>query len=78
MDTQLEDKRMNKAAFWPAIIILALFITSGVIWREPVGNFMTTLLYGMADYLGWYINLLSLAFIILGVVFVAVRYGDVL
>lgn len=77
MGTQLEDKRMNKAAFWPAIIILALFITSGVIWREPVGNFMTTLLYGMADYLGWYINLLSLAFIILGVVFVAVRYGDV-
>ena len=56
MGTQLEDKRMNKAAFWPAIIILALFITSGVIWREPVGNFMTTLLYGMADYLGWYIN----------------------
>lgn len=77
MNTNLEDKRMNKAAFWPAIIILGLFILSGIFWTEAVGNFMTKLLYGMADYLGWYINLLSLLFVILGVVFIIVRFGDV-
>lgn len=72
-----EDKRLNKAAFWPAIIILALFIISGIFWTEQVGSIMTKLLYGMADYLGWYINLLSLVFIILAVVFIIGRHGDV-
>ena len=77
MNQQLEDRSMNKAAFWPGIIVLALFILSGIIWREPVGNAMTKLLYGMADYFGWYINLLSLVFVILGVVFIIIRYGDI-
>lgn len=77
MNNNLEDRRMNKAAFWPAIIILGLFIVAGIIWQEPVGNFMTKLLYGLADYLGWYINLLSLVFVLLGVVFIIIRYGDV-
>ena len=49
MNNTLEDRRMNKVAFWPAIIILALFIVAGALWTEPVGNFMTKLLYGMAD-----------------------------
>lgn len=78
MDNRLrEDRRMNWAAFLPAIIILVLFIISGIFWKEAVGNFMTKLLYGMADYFGAYINLLSLAFVILGVVFVIWRYGDI-
>lgn len=77
MNSKLEDRRMNKAAFWPGIIILGLFIIAGIIWREPVGNFMTKLLYGMADYFGWYINILSLICVILGVVFIIIRYGDV-
>lgn len=72
-----EDRRLNKAAFWPAIIILALFIISGIFWTEQVGSIMTRLLYGMADYLGWYINLISLLFIVLAVVFIIGRYGDV-
>ncbi|MDR1902330.1 MAG: BCCT family transporter [Treponema sp.] len=71
------DTRMNPLAFWPAIIVLAAFIVCGVIWTEAVGGFMTKLLYGMADYFGAYINLLSLLFVILGVIFVITRYGDV-
>ena len=77
MNNTLEDRRMNKVAFWPAIIILALFILAGALWTEPVGNFMTKLLYGMADYLGWYINLLSFVFLIFGVIFMAIKYGDI-
>ena len=77
MNNKKEDRRLNKAAFLPAVIILGLFIVAGIIWREPVGNFMTMLLYGMADYFGAYINLLSLVFVILAVVFIISRYGDI-
>lgn len=71
------DSSINMPAFLPAIIILVLFIGAGIIWTEEVGAFMTKLLYGMADYFGAYINLLSLLFVILGVAFVIMRYGDV-
>ena len=71
------DTRVNLVAFLPAIIILILFVIAGIIWTEEVGAFMTKLLYGMADYFGAYINLLSLVFVILGVAFIIMRYGDV-
>ena len=79
MDNKTTDNRkINKWAFWPAIVILITFILSGVIWTEEVGAVMTKLLYGMADYFGAYINLLSLVFIFLAVVFLIGRYGDVI
>ena len=78
MDNKTNDNRkINKWAFWPAIIILLAFILAGVLWTEQVGAVMTKLLYAMADYFGAYINLLSLTFIILAVVFLIGRYGDV-
>ena len=73
-----DNRKINKWAFWPAIVILIIFILSGVIWTEEVGAVMTKLLYGMADYFGAYINLLSLVFIFLAVVFLIGRYGDVI
>ncbi len=72
-----EKKKLNKLAFWPAIIILLAFIISGIIWREEVGAAMTAMLYAMADYFGAYINLLSLVFIVVAVVFILSRYGDI-
>lgn len=69
--------KMNHVAFWPAIIILTAFVIAGIIWTEQVGRVMTRLLYGMADFFGAYINLLSLVFVILAVVFIIGRYGDV-
>lgn len=72
------DSSINMPAFLPAIVILVLFIGAGIIWTEQVGAFMTKLLYGMADYFGAYINLLSLLFVILGVAFIIMRYGDVI
>ena len=69
--------KMNHFAFWPAIIILFAFVVAGIFWTEQVGSIMTTLLYAMADFFGAYINLLSLVFIVLAVVFIIGRYGDV-
>lgn len=77
MNSKGNDNRVNLAAFLPAIIILILFVAAGIIWTEQVGNFMTKLLYGMADFFGAYINILSLVFIILAVAFIIMRYGDV-
>ncbi len=72
-----EKGKMNKLAFWPPVIILLLFIIAGIVKTEAVGAVMTKLLYAMADYFGAYINLLSLLFVILAVVFIVGRYGDV-
>ena len=69
--------KMNHLAFWPAIIVLTGFVIVGIFWTEEVGALMTRLLYGMADFFGAYINLLSLLFVILAVVFIIGRYGDV-
>lgn len=69
MDQNRKMVKINKLAFWPAIVILISFIFAGVIWTEEVGAVMTKLLYAMADYFGAYINLISLTFIILAVVF---------
>lgn len=55
----MEKKKINKIAFWPAIIILLCFIAAGIIWTEQVGAIMTKLLYGMANFFGAYINILS-------------------
>lgn len=71
------ETQVNLAAFLPAIIVLIAFIIAGIIWQAEVGAFMTKLLYGMADYFGAYINLLSLIFIFLAVGFIICRYGDV-
>lgn len=70
-------KKMNKAAFWPAIIVLGAFIAAGIIWKEQVGTLMTNLLYGMSDYFGSYICLLSMVSLILAVAFLVSRYGDI-
>ena len=37
MDNKTIDKqKVNKLAFWPAIIILIAFILAGVLWTEQV------------------------------------------
>ena len=77
MEKKKSSKKINKLAFWPAIVILVCFILAGIIWTEEVGTVMTNLLYAMADYFGAYINLLSLVFVILVVIFLVSRYGDV-
>ncbi len=71
-------KKINYAVFLPPVIVLLLFVAAGIIWKEQVGAFMTSLLYKMADYFGAYINLLSLVFVFLAAAFILTRYGDVI
>ncbi len=70
-------KKMNPVVFWPPIIILVGFVIAGAVATEQVGGFMTAMLYGMVDKFGWYINLLSLVLLIMSVIFIVRKYGDI-
>ena len=59
MQADTFDKHLNPWSFWPATIALGLFILAGVFDQEQLGAFLNGLLYGLANNLGWYINLLS-------------------
>ena len=77
MEQLSTDKKMNQMVFWPAIIALAAFIFYGVFFQESLGKLLNSLLYGMANGLGWFINLLSLASLLLALVVVIYKYGDI-
>lgn len=70
-------KKMNPVVFWIPVIILCAFVIVGAVATETVGTIMTKLLYGMSDYFGWYLNLLSLILLIMTVVFIIRKYGDI-
>lgn len=74
---KVSTKKMNPLVFWPPIIILAVFVIVGALQTESVGATMTKMLYGMSDYFGWYLNLLSLVLLLVSVVFITRKFGDI-
>lgn len=74
---ETSDRYMNPCAFWPATIALVLLILAGIFNQEGLGEFFTAMLYGLADYMGWYVNLVSLSVVFLILVFLIYRYGDI-
>ncbi len=69
--------KINKAAFWPAIIALTAFVVCGIVNSQALGACMSSLLDIIANYFGAYINILSLVFLILAAVIIISKYGDV-
>lgn len=70
-------KKMNPVVFWIPVLLLSGFVIAGAVATETVGTVMTKMLYGMADYFGWYFNLLSLLLVVVSVVFIIRKYGDI-
>ena len=70
--------KINKLAFWPAVIALVVFVIAGIVNTQAVGNAMTKILSVIANYFGAYINILSLVFLILAAVIIIGKYGDVI
>jgi glycine betaine transporter len=68
---------VNKVALIPSLIILFAFIACGIFALEATGNAMNTILYGLAAHAGWFINILSLVSLILALVVVLLKYGNV-
>lgn len=53
--------KINKLAFWPAVIALIAFIVAGIVDCQRVGNEMSKILNIIANYFGAYINILVTA-----------------
>lgn len=78
MNEENSTGKINKLAFWPAVIALVAFVIAGIVNTQAVGNAMTKILSVIANYFGAYINILSLVFLILAAVIIIGRYGDVI
>ena len=50
----MKNTNINKAAFWPALICLAVLVGAGVFATDALGSLLNTILYGMADRAGWF------------------------
>lgn len=78
MNEENSTGKINKLAFWPAVIALVVFVIVGIVNTQAVGNAMTKILSVIANYFGAYINILSLVFLILAAVIIIGKYGDVI
>lgn len=78
MNEENSTGKINKLAFWPAVIALVVFVIAGIVNTQAVGNAMTKILSVIANYFGAYINILSLVFLILAAVIIIGKYGDVI
>lgn len=77
MQTEKFDKHINPGAFIPALVLLTVFILAGIFFQQQLGNMLNWMLYELANYMGWYVNLVSLSTIIFMLVFIIYRYGDI-
>ena len=73
----MNDKnKLNKLAFWPAIICLGIFIAFGVFKQDAMGTLLNTILYAMADRVGWFFELIAILIIILTFVLATSKSAD--
>lgn len=77
MQTNVSNRKINPGAFYPSSVLLIVFILSGILFQDEAGFTLNWLLYGLADHLGWYINLLAVSVIFIMLVFIIYRYGDI-
>lgn len=61
----MKNTNINKAAFWPALICLAVLVGAGVFATDALGSLLNTILYGMADRAGWFFELFAIICVIL-------------
>ncbi len=70
-------KKINHIALWPALALLSVFIGFGIFKTEELGTLLTTLLYGMADKMGWFFCLLTIIVILLTFILAFSKVGNI-
>lgn len=70
----MKNTNINKAAFWPALICLAVLVGAGVFATDALGSLLNTILYGMADRAGWFFELFAIICVILTFVLALSKY----
>lgn len=58
-------------------LLLLVEIILGAFFTDSFGKVMTQMIYIVGDNFGWWINLLSVFMVIMGIVFILFKYGDV-
>lgn len=75
-----EDKLKGKI-YKEVLAVIGLLLTAeiilGVFFTKQFGLAMSTMLYWVGDNFGWWINLLSIVIVILGMVLILFKWGDV-
>lgn len=75
-----EDKLKGKI-YKEVLAVIGLLLTAeiilGVFFTRQFGLAMSTMLYWVGDNFGWWINLLSIVIVILGMVLILFKWGDV-
>lgn len=75
-----EDKLKGKI-YKEVLAVIGLLLTAeiilGVFFTKQFGLAMSTMLYWVGDNFGWWINLLSIVIVILGMILILFKWGDV-
>ena len=58
-------------------LLLAVEIILGIFFTDSFGKVMTQMIYIVGDNFGWWINLLAVFMVIMGIVFIIFKYGDI-
>lgn len=77
MDTNKQKGKIYKEVLFILGGLLLVEIILGVFFTDEFGTVMSNMIYLVGDNFGWWINILAVFIIILGVVFVIFKYGDV-
>ena len=77
----MEDKTKKGKIYWEVLIVLgaltAIEIVLGIFFTDQFGAVMSNMLYWVGDNFGWWINLLSVVIILLGIALIVFKFGDV-
>ena len=77
MNAKEKKGKLYKPVLFTVGALLLVEIIFGVFFTEDFGNLMVNMMYIVGDNFGWWINLLCVVGIFIGIAIVVARYGDV-
>lgn len=77
MKSSIEQGKIYKSVLLVLGALLLIEIIFGVFFTKQFGALMVNMLYLVGDNFGWWINLLSVIMVVLGIVLIIFKYGDV-
>ncbi len=77
METRDKKGTIYKEVLYVILGLLVLEIIFGVFFNDQFGVIMEKMIYVVGDNFGWWINILSVLIVILGLALIVFRYGDV-
>lgn len=67
----------DKIVFWPAFVCLVIFMVFGLFKTEAMGELLNKMLYGMADSVGWFFELMVFIVLIITIIVACTKFGNI-